>query len=169
MAVNTVLVPLHILLVVVDILSVGTTTGETATVILLEVAVFGVAQPDDDVTIQYTESAFDRTEVVKVLLLLPVLVLFTFHWYTGLLPALVAEAVKVVAVPAQILLLPLIVIAGATVGLTVITTGADVPVAGIAHPLDDVSITRTVSLLLSAVVVNVLLLVPALVLFTLHW
>jgi hypothetical protein len=72
-------------------------------------------------------------------------------------------------VPAQIVLLPLTVTDGAITGLTVTTTGADVPVAGIAHPLDDVSITRTVSLLLSAVVVNVLLLVPALVLFTLHW
>jgi hypothetical protein len=37
-------------------------------------------------------------EFVKVGLLVPALTPFTCHWYTGLLPALVAVAVKVIGV-----------------------------------------------------------------------
>lgn len=68
-------------------------------------------------------------ELIKVALLPPVLVLLTFHWYTGFVPALVAVAVKLTTVPAQMLVCEaLMLIDGVTDGATLTTMRFEVAV-----------------------------------------
>ncbi len=74
--------------------------------------------------------------VVNVLLFVPALAPFTFHWYTGDAPPLVGVAVNVTLVPAQI------VVADAATdtlagkfGFTVIVTPVDVAGDPVKHGL----------------------------------
>ena len=78
-AVKTTLLPEQILLDVVEMLTDGVTFCTTVILSLFDVALFGEAQADADVTIQDTVSPLASKNVVKVLLLVPALVPFTFH------------------------------------------------------------------------------------------
>lgn len=78
-AVKTTLLPEHILLEVAEMLTDGVTFCTTVIRSLFDVALFGEAQADADVTIQDTVSPLASENVVKVLLLVPALVPFTFH------------------------------------------------------------------------------------------
>lgn len=158
-AVNTTVLPEQMLLVVVAILTDGVTFGTTVILILLDVALFGTAQADAEVTVHHTESLFDIANVVNVELLVPAFVPFTFHWYVGLDPAFVAVAVKVACVPLHtVVAAVLMLMDGELFGFTVITTGEEVAVAGEAQPEELVSTTRTVSLFNSVLLVNVFVL-----------
>jgi tetrahydromethanopterin S-methyltransferase subunit E len=124
-----------------------------------------------DVSPTVTTSLLFSVVVVNVLLLVPALVPFTFHWYVGVVPPLVGVAVNVTLVPEHI------VVADADTdtlagkfGFTVMVIPVDVAGEPVKHGLAfEVSCTVTTSLLFSVVVVNVLLLVPTLVPFTFHW
>ena len=108
-----------------------------------------------DVSCTVKTSLLFSVELVKVLLFVPTLVPFTFHWYTGAEPPLVGVAVNVTLVPAQI------VVADAATdtlagkfGLTVIVIPVEVAGDPVKHGLAfEVSCTVTTSLLLSVVVV----------------
>lgn len=79
-------------------------------------------------------------------------------------------AVNVTCVPLQtVLAIVLMLTEGAVVGLTVITNGSEVAVPGEAHPDDEVSTTRTVSLLFNEELLKVLLLPLWFTPFTFHW
>lgn len=85
-----------------------------------------------------------------------------------MLPALVAVAVKITCVPLHTVVKELAILtAGALVGLTVITTGAEVAAAGEAQPDEEVMTTRTVSPLVRLAEVKVLP-VPCAAPFTYH-
>jgi hypothetical protein len=84
------------------IVSVGATVGETVTVTATEVAVAGEAQVEEDVSTQVTTDPVTSVELMKVLLLVPTLVVPTFHWKVGLAPPFVICAVKVSRDPRQI-------------------------------------------------------------------
>ena len=61
------------------ILTDGVNTGFIVIVILLDVAVAGLAQANPDVIIQVTTCPFVRDEVVYVTLFVPTLLPFTCH------------------------------------------------------------------------------------------
>lgn len=169
-AVNTAVLPEQMLLVVVAILTDGVTFGTTVILILFDVALFGTAQADAEVTVHHTESLFDNANVENVELLVPAFVPFTFHWYVGLDPAFVAVAVNVVCVPLHTVVVEvLIVMDGELFGFTVITIGNEVAVAGEAHPDELVSTTRTVSLFNSVLLLKVFVLPLWFTPFTFHW
>ncbi len=58
---------------------VGTIVGLTVMVRPVEVAVAGEAQASDDVSTQVTEAPVVSEDVIKLLLLVPALLPFTFH------------------------------------------------------------------------------------------
>ena len=96
-----------------------------------------------------------NVELVKVLLFVPTLLPFTFHWYTGDDPPLVGVAVNVTLVPAQIVVADAATdtLAGRS-GFTVIVIPADVAGDPVKHGLAfEVSCTVTTSLLARVVVV----------------
>lgn len=100
----------------------------------------------------------------------PVLVPFNFHWYAGLLPALVAVAVNSTLVPEQTEVADALTeTVGAEVGFTVTEIGEDVALVGDAQPELEVITTVTASLLANAEDEYVLELVPAFIPFTFHW
>jgi hypothetical protein len=66
-----------------------------------EVTDDGDAHARDDVSTQVTACPLVSAELIKLLLLVPALVPFTFHWNEGLVPPLVSTAVNVSAVPLQ--------------------------------------------------------------------
>jgi hypothetical protein len=108
-------------------------------------------------------------DVTNVLELPPVIVPFTFQRYTGVAPAFVAVAVKVTAVPAQILvLLDVMAIVGVTAVLTFIVKLFEVAVVGVAQADDEVSTQLTTAPLVNVVDVNVALFVPLFTVFTFH-
>jgi hypothetical protein len=67
------------LLLLAAMLTVGV-AAEPVTVMLLEVAVAEVAHVALDVSTTLTASPFTNVPVVKVALLVPALLPFTFHW-----------------------------------------------------------------------------------------
>ena len=74
------------------------------------------------VSTQYTWSELLSVLVVYVLLLLPTVLPFNFHWYVGFAPAFVVLAVKVTVLLAHILELGVaIFIVAFTIGLTITT------------------------------------------------
>ena len=78
-------------------------SGFTVMVIAFEVAGLPVAQGVMlDVSTQVTASALTRELFAYVVLFVPTLLPFSFHWYDGELPPLVGVAVKVTLAPAQI-------------------------------------------------------------------
>lgn len=88
-------------------------------VILLLVAVVGLAQEAFDVITQLTICPFVKVVVVYVALLVPTLLPFTFHWYDGVVPPLLGVAVKVTEAPDALGLVPE-VIAMLTAGVTAV-------------------------------------------------
>jgi hypothetical protein len=99
-----------------------------------------------------------------------VLAPFNFHWYDGVLPALVAVAVNNTFVPEQTEVTDALTeTVGAEVGFTVTAIGEDVAVVGDAQPELDVITTVTASLFANAEDEYVLEFVPAFMPFTFHW
>jgi hypothetical protein len=119
-----------------------------------------------------TTSLLLRTDDVKVLLLVPAFVPFTFHWYIGVVPPLTGIALKVTDVPAQIApagdaaILTLACRSGLTTMIIPVEVAGDPLRHGVAF---DVITTVTTSLLLRTDDVKVELLVPAFIPFTFHW
>jgi hypothetical protein len=149
--------------------TVGVTIGFTVTTIEFDNTVALVTQGNEDVNSQVTTSLLLNEEVIKVLELPPVIVPFTFQRYTGAEPALVAVAVNVTAVPAQILvLLDVMAIVGVTAVLTFIVKLFEVAVVGIAQAEDEVRTQLTIAPLVNVVEVNVALFVPLFEPFTFH-
>jgi hypothetical protein len=89
-------------------LTLGVTTGSMVIVIAFEVAGLPVTPDRLEVMTQVTTWPVVSVVVVKVLLLVPTLVVPTFHWYVGAVPPLVGVAVKVRLAPAQAGLAPLV-------------------------------------------------------------
>lgn len=79
-AVNETGVPVHTVVLAVAILIVGVTTVLTVIVSAFDVTLLLVAQADDDVNTQVTISLLASVVIVKVALLVPALLPFTFHW-----------------------------------------------------------------------------------------
>ena len=82
---------------------------------------------------------------------------------------MVGVAVNVAGVPLHIFVVGVLIVTAGVTAPTVIVIVLDVAVAGEAHAELDVITHVTVCPLVSAVVVNVALLVPAFVPFTFHW
>lgn len=76
--------------------------GVIVMVRILELAVLVIEQGLLEVMVQETRFPLLRVLLLYVALLVPTLLPFTFHWYIGLLPALLATAVNVALPPAQI-------------------------------------------------------------------
>jgi hypothetical protein len=68
---------------------------------VLELAVLVLEQGLLEVMVQETRFPLTKVLLLYVALLVPTLLPFTFHWYVGLLPALLATAVNVAFAPAQ--------------------------------------------------------------------
>lgn len=116
----------------------GAKIGVTV-IVALAVAVAGATtQPELLVMMTLTVFPFARVELVNVLavvLAAPCVLPFTNHSYVGAVPPLPGDAEKVTLVPAQIVLpgAAVIVTAGVTTVVTVITIALDVAVAGLAQ------------------------------------
>jgi hypothetical protein len=82
-----------------EIEMVGTTIGESVTGMILLVAVFGDAQAELLINSQVTKSPLFKELIVSVELFVPTTVPFTFHVYVGLVPPLVAVALKMLWLP----------------------------------------------------------------------
>jgi len=148
---------------------VGVTIGFTVTTIEFDNTVALVTQGSEDVNSQVTTSLLLNEDVIKVLELPPVTVPFTLQRYIGVEPALVVVAVKVTAVPAQILvLLDVMDIVGVIAVLTFIVKVFEVAVVGVAQAEDEVSTQLTTAPLVNEEEVNVALFVPVFTVFTFH-
>jgi hypothetical protein len=117
-------------------------------VMVLEVAVVGLAQPSLDVNVTAITSPLFKALLLYVAELPPTFAPLTVHWYAGVVPPLVGLAVNVTLVPAHI----------APDGFATIPTDGtntefictvivlEVADAGFAHGLIDVNTTETTSL-----------------------
>ena len=140
-------------------------------VILLLVAVVGLAQEAFDVITQLTICPFVKVVVVYVALLVPTLLPFTFHWYDGVVPPLTGVAVKVAEEPAQIGFVPAvcaIVTDGVDTLLTVMVIAFEVAGLPVTPAWLEVMTQVTTSPLTRLLVEYVVLLVPTFVPFTFH-
>lgn len=153
-----------------DILIVGTTLGVTTIVILLEVAETGKAHDALLVSTTLTTSLLAKVVEVNVAALLPALFPFTFHWYAGVAPPFVGVAVKVIEVPAQILL-PLVTIEteGVTLPFTIIIIAFEVAVGTLGQAALLVNSQVTISPPASDALLKLAVLEPVLLPFTFHW
>lgn len=168
-AVKVTLAPAHIVVALALMLTLGVTLGVTVIVTELDVALVEVAHAALLVNTTLTISPLANVVVVKVALLVPWLLPFTFHWYAGVPPLLVAVAVKLTLVPAHIVVLGVdIDTVGVTAAPTVMVTALDVAVVDDAQAALLVNTTVTTSPLLSVELANVALLVPWLLPFTFH-
>ena len=79
-AVNVMVLPLHIEVVLAVMLTVGVTGAVIFTVTALDVAVAGCEQAAEPVNSQVTTSPFAKLLALNVAVLLPTLLPFTFHW-----------------------------------------------------------------------------------------
>jgi hypothetical protein len=113
-----------------------------AIVKVFDVAGEPVIQVAFDVMMQVTVLPFVRPAFVYVELFDPTLLPFNCHWYVGVVPPLVAVAVNVTLVPAQIAplgLAAIITLAG-KFGFTIIVIIFDVAGEPVAHVAFDVMI-----------------------------
>lgn len=102
--------------------------------------------------------------------MVPTLDPFTFHWYDGLIPGFVAVAVKVTLVAEQIVVaLALMLSVGVWAALTFTVIPFEVAVLFDKQLALDVSTQVTVCPFVSALVVNVALLVPVFTPLIFHW
>jgi hypothetical protein len=151
-------------------LTAGATGALTIIVMALDVTVVVETQVAFDVITQVTTSPFTNEDVVNEELFVPAFVPFTFHWYAGVVPPFVGVAVKVTAVPLQILVADaLMATTGVAFDPTEIVIALDVSLLGTAHPALDVNTHFTTSLFNKAVVAYVELFVPTTAPFFNHW
>ncbi len=100
-AVKVTEVPLQILLVDDAMATLGVKIGFTDTLTAFEVAVAVLAQATLVLSTTVTASELFKLLLEYVAELVPTFVPFSFHWYVGDEPPLVATAVKITFVPAQ--------------------------------------------------------------------
>ena len=147
----------------------ATAVGAGLTVITMALLVTGAAHKlllIVTVTWALLVSAAD----VKTALFVPAFTPFTFHWYTGAVPPLTGDAVKLTGVPGQIFVEDAVTDTEATtVGSTVMVIVLLLTVVGRAQPALDVNSRLTTSPATKAVVEKLLLLVPAFIPLTFHW
>ena len=166
-AVKVAVVPAQILGVPVLILTLGVTVPVTVIVTTFDVPVNGLAQAKLEVITQETLSLFENV-LTNVVELVPAFTPFTFHWYGGVPPPLLGDAVNVAVTPEQIEVDEAAILRlGATVPVTVIVTTFDVAVKVVAHVALLVITQLTVCPLLN-VLTNVVAFVPAFTPFTFH-
>ncbi len=170
MAVKVTALPVHIVVALAVMLTVGVALLPTVIITALDVSVAGTAQVALDVSTAFTTSPLARAVLAYVLLLVPTTVPFLNHWYVGEPPPLTGVAVNVTFWPAQIEVdEALTVTSGATLGATVMVMVLLLAELVPEQPLTDVKVSDTTSPLASVVVLKVALLVPALLPFTFHW
>ena len=161
--------PEHAVVFGVEMLTDGVTDGVTFMVKALDVAVVDDGQLTFDVMTQVTTSPLPSVVLLYVVPPVPTLLPLTFHWYAGAVPPLVGTAVNVTELPAQTVRLGVEMLTdGVRVGLMVIVIALDV--AGLpATPLRFEVMTQvTACPVVSVLVLNVALLVPALAPLTFH-
>lgn len=147
----------------------GVEDGLTVIVIGVAVAVAGEGQVADDVIITVTWSPLPNVVVLNVFELVPALLPFTFHWYDGVEPPLVGEAVKVTFWPPHMLVVVAdIDTAGVTGEVTSIVTAFEVAVVVETQLALEVITTVTTSPFTRLDEVNVAEFVPTFVVFTFH-
>src|ERR1017187_3302458 len=114
-------------------------------VILFELAVVGDAHPLEEVSTQLTTSEFANALLEQVLLFVPTLLPFSFHWYEGETPPFVGVAVKVTLVPEQTVLevFAAILTEGVTLPVTLIVTVFELAVDDVIHAALEVRIHVT--------------------------
>lgn len=145
-AVNVTGTPAQTELDAVAIVIVGETLALTVITKLFEVAVVAVAQLALVVNTHVTVALLAKVELVKVALFVPTFEPLTFHWYTGLEPPLLAVAVKVTDVPAQIDVAEAAIdTVGVTAVPTVIVIGVAVAVAMVGQAALEVITTVIIS------------------------
>ena len=139
-------VPAQILVVDPAMEIEGGNSGFTIIVTLLLVAVAGVAQTASELRIQEIISPLFSVLSVKLLLFVPTLAPFFFHWYMGVAPPLVITEEKLTGVPAQIVLPDAATeMEGINSGLTIIVMLLLVAVAGTAQVANGVSTQEMIS------------------------
>jgi len=124
----------------------GGNRGFTIIVTLLLVAVAGVAQTASELRIQEIISPLFSALSVKLLLFVPTLTPFFFHWYIGIAPPLTITEEKLTGVLAQIVFPDVATeMEGVNSGLTIIVMLLLVAVAGRAQVADGVSTQLMIS------------------------
>ena len=172
-AVKVTEVPGQILFSLGVMVTAGTGAGNTVIVTPVLVAVVGAAQVALDVMTTVTTSLLFKTDDVKVGLLVPALVPFTFHWYVP--PVTFVEATSyVTCVPAQTVVVPeglvAIVTVGVAGGVTVMFSVLLVTEVAVQHPAPvGTVITQVTASPLLGLYVRLELFEPVLMLFTFHW
>jgi hypothetical protein len=122
-------------------------------VIPLLVTEAGKAQAALLVSTQVTTSLLLSVVVVKVALLVPALLPFTFHWYAGVLPPLVGVAVKATLLPLHTVVACVVIdTAGTIAGVTVINSALLLAVGLLTQAALLVSWQVTISLFASVAV-----------------
>ena len=96
---------------------------------------------------------------------------FFCHWYEGRVPPFIGVGVKVMLLPAQIVVVEAAIVTdGTSIGFTVMVIPVLVTVVGEAHPALDVKTTVIISPFEIVLVTYVLLVAPAIVVaFFFHW
>jgi hypothetical protein len=137
--------------------------------IALEVAGLPVAHVAFEVKTQVTISPDARAAFVYVVILVPTLVPFNFHWYAGVAPPLVGVAVNVTEVPEQtgFAEAAILTLTG-KFGLTTIVIVLEVAGLPVTHDAFEVNTQVTISPDARAAFVYVVLLVPMLTPFNFH-
>lgn len=154
-------------------LTVMTGLNNVLTVIVMPelIATLELVQGSLELSTQVTISPLLSVLLVKVGLLLPALIPFTFHWYDGLLPPLKGVAENPTAEPTHKGLLPnccTMLREDGALELTVIVIPELIAVDGFAQLWLDKSTHVTVLELERVLLVNVGLLLPTLTPFTFH-
>jgi len=101
-AVKVILVPAHRVVALALMLTDGVRLLTTVKVMAFELTTGAAVQGALEVSWQVTISPLTQPEAVYVALLLPTLLPFFFHWYTGLVPPPIMLAVNVALAPVQI-------------------------------------------------------------------
>ena len=137
---------------------------------MLDVTVATEVQLALDVITTVIISPFANVLSVKVGAFVPLFTPFTFHWKEGVLPPLVAVAVKLTAVPVQIAPEGRVemVTAGATTGVTTIVIVLDDADEGTTQIALEVMTTETISPFTNVPEENVGEFVPTFTPFTFH-
>jgi hypothetical protein len=170
-AVKVTLDPEQIVVADAEILTLAGKLGFTIVIMALLVAGVPVAQVEVDVITTLIAWPVVRVDVVNVALLVPAGAASTYHWYVGV-PPLTGVAVNVTLVPAQMVLstsLETILTVAGKLGFTIIVTALLVAGLPVAHVAAEVMRTVTTSLFARVFVEKVLLFVPTLDPFILHW
>lgn len=168
-AVKPAALPAQIVSAMAVMVTVGCAPLLTVMVTALDVTWLAEVQAALLVSLQVTTLPLSSVAVVKVLLLVPVAEPFTNHWYTGVVPPLVAVAVNVSEVPWQIVVAAVeMLTVGVTCGVIVTATLFDSAVAVVTQAALLVRRQLTTSLFARVAELKVALLVPAGLPFTYH-